>query len=340
MKPCTVVRFQGVDFWPATGHRDRPWQDEPEIDAWLKSARRVEELYSEALRSVDLRGSVSTLRLHTFPATDGAETVRAEVWVDRPEGWEFCAAFVPPAVAGLSSGARGRLVSEVVDAALAELGPRRGWPSEVLAEVREYVRARDLRFTWSSRWKASPNRRRQARASFQLADDGYGRVVIEVRDRRTEALVARSAGAEAYSTLAGFKRAAETLRWVDAAVEMVPCIDLLGQEIGYLRLDPEDGVAPFVVVDDGESASGEPALPVELVRVSATPESPSYEFGDAPERPVTRRTKDKLIARIHRNPETLRAAGDPGQLARADVSALLSAVGDKMGLGPPPDLRC
>ncbi len=382
---ATVVRFQAINFWPATGHRDRPWDDEPEVDAWLKSARRVEELYSEALRSVDLTGPVSTLRLHSFPADDGAATIRAEVWVDRPDGWEFCGVSVPPAVAALPAGARGRLVFGVIDAALAELAPGRGWPPEVLAEAREYARARDLRFIWSSPWKTSPSRALQARSYFQLADDGYGRVVIEIRDRRTEALVARSPEAVAYSTLAGFKRTARTLRWVDGAVELVPYIDILGRRGAQLQLGPNDGVAPLVLVDDGESAAGELTVAVEVVQTGEPSGSPSivvvgggptngvpdayldeldaclltikdshlawwsgadrphleiwYEFGDAPEVPVTRRTKDKLIAHIHRDPKTLRAASDHVRLARADAIALLNAVGDKMRLGPPPDLR-
>jgi hypothetical protein len=63
-----------------------------------------------------------------------------------------------------------------------------------------------------------------------------------------------------------------------------------------------------------------------------------YDFEAGPERPTTRRTKDKLIARIHRDPRTISAAEDLRELARIDVLDLMEAVRLKTGLGPQPGL--
>lgn len=63
-----------------------------------------------------------------------------------------------------------------------------------------------------------------------------------------------------------------------------------------------------------------------------------YEFGPGAEGPTVRRTKDKVIARIHRAPRTIQSASEPVELARDDVIALSDALGAKLGLGPAPSL--
>lgn len=380
-----MARFREVEFRPLTGPKLGPWTEEPETDAWVKSARRVSELYGEALDTVGVVGPVGSIRFMTCPADDDSDAVRVDVLLDRPEGWESGAVWVPPGVAGLSPAERGRLVLDVLHGAVTELAPHRGWPVEALAEVRDYVLGRGLRFEWASSWRANQERSRQARAFFRLEDDGYGRVVIEVRDRRTEELLARSEDALAFCTLAGFKRAARTLTWVGTGVELVPYIDGLGRRDGILRLDPSRGVRPLRRLDAEAEATVAEALLLTITGARAIPDGPSirivgggpthevpddylseldrcldaiqrdyldwwsgadrqqleiwYEFGHGAERPVTRRAKQKLIARIRRNPETIRRAHDRGQLARDDAHELMEIVGDKMGLGPQPGLR-
>jgi hypothetical protein len=377
-----VARFREIEFWPRTGHSDRHWTGEPVTDAWVKSARRVSESYGEALRTADLVGPVGSLRFMTWPSEQGADGVRVEVPLDRPEGWESGLVWVPHRIVDLSPAARGRLVADVVHAALRELAPHRGWPVDVIDAVHQRVLDGGPTFSWASPWKASPSRKLQARAFFRLADDGYGRVVLEIRERQTERLLARSDEEVAYSTPAGFERAAATLTWSGDAVGLVASVDLVGEARGELHLDAAEGVRPLRALDVGDPADDRmPALTV--TGTWAIPEEPSirvigggptngvpdayldelsraletverdclawwapadrrqleiwYVFEPGDEQPTTRRTKDKLIARIHRDSRTMRAAEDPAALARADVRALLEAVGSKMGLGAPPD---
>ncbi len=376
-----MARFREIEFWPGVGHPDRPWTDDPETDVWVKSARRVCELYGEALRAVDLRGPVGSLRFMTVPAEDEGDAVRVEVLLDRPDGWESAGVCVPPHVVRLSAAARGRLVLDVIHAAVTELAPHRDWPLTTVAAVREQVLGRHLRFEWASAWKSSPDRKLQARAFFRLADDGYGRVVLEIRDRKTEHLLARSGQALAYTSPIGFERSVRTLKWSDGAVEVVPYIDTLGQSRGQLRLDPTMGVVPLEPLDPDDGQAG-PALPVTITGTRSIPDEPSirtvgggptngvpdayldaldhflervedeyltwwsaadrrqleiwYVFEAGPEQPTTRRTKDKLIARIHRDPRTIGAATDLRELARVDVLDLMEVVRLKAGLGPQP----
>jgi hypothetical protein len=65
--------------------------------------------------------------------------------------------------------------------------------------------------------------RHSARPVSVLHGDGDGRVVIEVRRRTDDQVVAVSASALAFSTSAGFQRSARTLRWLGTTtVEVVP----------------------------------------------------------------------------------------------------------------------
>lgn len=240
-----MARFRVIEVWPMTGRRDRPLTESVETDAWVKSARRVAELYSEALALAELQGPVGSLRFMSFPVTDGSDEVRIEVDLDRPDGTESARVWVPAEVARLSPAARGRLVLDVIERTLTELAPHRDWSLAPIVAAREHVLDRSLCFEWASPWRTSPDRRLQARAVFRLADDGYGRAVIEIRDRTTEALVARSAEGLAYSTLAGFKRSAATLTWEAGSVRLIPYIDLLGEREGELTLEPAEGVTPL-----------------------------------------------------------------------------------------------
>jgi hypothetical protein len=62
---------------------------------------------------------------------------------------------------------------------------------------------------------------------YALHDDGYGRVVVQVRRREDGHTVAASTPALAFSTSAGFARSAGTLRWRSkTVVELVPYVGL------------------------------------------------------------------------------------------------------------------
>ena len=87
-----------------------------------------------------------------------------------------------------------------------------------------------LDYQWEGPWKASPNRKLEARGEFRLLDDGFGLARIVVRDRTTRVPLGVSVTKPAFSTSAGFKRSAKTLRWAGSTgVSMVPWSGLLGE---------------------------------------------------------------------------------------------------------------
>jgi hypothetical protein len=95
---------------------------------------------------------------------------------------------------------------------------------------------------------------------YVMHDDGYGRVVVQVRRRDDGQTVAASAPVLAFSTSAGFARSARTLRWRSKKiVELVPYAGL-SAGVGRTVLWSDDHGLITVDLDDLESSGG----PVEL----------------------------------------------------------------------------
>ncbi|WP_332642488.1 hypothetical protein [Aeromicrobium sp.] len=212
--------FRWIEFWPSGGREDRPWTDDPATDALVKSACRVSQAYSDALRDEHFEGPCSSLRFSSHPHDDDA--VQLQVSTARHADWEHGIVFVPEVVAELSADDRARLVLDLIHEAVVELAPHRGWSLEQVERVRARVLAQDLEFPWASPWKASSDRSMTARVVFRVADDGLGRAMIEVRERTSGDLVARSAPALAYNALTNFRASARTLRWVNGIVQFIP----------------------------------------------------------------------------------------------------------------------
>ena len=53
-----MPHFNYVLVWPSTGLTDRSWSEDedPEEDAFVRTARSVTELYSEALAALGIQG--------------------------------------------------------------------------------------------------------------------------------------------------------------------------------------------------------------------------------------------------------------------------------------------
>lgn len=200
-----------VEFWPQTGRRGGAWLKPPAEDSLVKSSRRVAELYSEALTGLRLENRVSSLRLMTGTA-EAEEVVLAVNTKPVREGFEMARVEVPTGVADLTPLQRAVLVVEVVDEVLSRLAAARGWPRDDLRILRTYVLDRGLRFSWSSRPKASPNRRHQVQASYTMGDDGLGRGRVRLIDA-SGGVVGESPTFTAYSTIEGWKRSASSIRW-------------------------------------------------------------------------------------------------------------------------------
>ena len=236
-----VPVLRRVEVWPATGSPERPWLEDPDDDAFVRSARSVCELYSEGIARARLRAPSSGLRIICVDHDRSDEVL---VVVGTRSTDDYGRVTLPRGVAALEAGARAQLVLEVVHGAMLRLAEARGWPISDLEAARAHVEHHEARFVWTGAATSSPDRRHTARPVYRLMDDGYGRVVLEVRRRADEVLVARSEEALAFSTLEGFQRSARTMRWRDKnTVELVPYCGLLSQTSGHLRVDVTAGAA-------------------------------------------------------------------------------------------------
>jgi hypothetical protein len=284
-----MPRFRRVDTYPPTGFPDRMWGSHPEgpgepvVDAFLRASRPVVELYSGALGGVDLHGPRGSLVLHPgahLGGDDGPVSVR--VWSAQPHDMPSETGFVglPASVGRLDAAGRARLALEAVHAGVVRLAAVRGWDSERLEACRKHVLDNDLTYAWAGPWKASPDRRHQARATYRLgALDGFGRARLEVRRRADEEVVVTSDEAVAFCTAAGLERSAGTLRWTGPhEVGLTPYVGLVRpHDGGRLVARSSDGrwevelPGPVAVrTPGGDGIDEDPAAPLPEVVAELT----------------------------------------------------------------------
>lgn len=243
-----VPHLRLVAFWPPMGFFERRWLDHADEDAFVRSARSVCELYTASVSAGEIAARHSEVRLFCR-LDEGRSDVQVTAHIEPDQGFESGEAVIPPGIADLPAAARARLVLEVLHAATSRLAQARGWDQGALDRAYADTRAAGLRFRWTGPPKISPDRRNVSRPLFVLHDDGHGRVVIEVRRRADDQVVAVSATARAFSTAAGFKRSARTLRWRDKSTIELGELDC---PRGTLRLD---------LTNPGVPGTAEPAPP-------------------------------------------------------------------------------
>jgi len=168
-----------------------------------------------------------------------------------------------------STDAHALLALDTLHATLVALAPYRDWDAEVLDRARDEVLAEGLVFRWAGPTKTSRDRKHVAAPVYDLHDDGFGRVHLEVIDRSTGELVARSESVPDLGTLAGFRRSAATLRWESTRrVTLRPSTDYL-QATDWLVLDldasAQHGAAPrFPALQDVDRPRPEVRVTVEV----------------------------------------------------------------------------
>jgi hypothetical protein len=326
-----VARLSTIEFWPATGFIDQPWVDHPGEDAFVKTATRVCERFSEALRDAppeaQITNRVSSIRLFTGrhgasnqrqpdPQAD-ADGVLVEAILDPPSGFEMVRVTLPSGIENLTAHQRARLVLDVITAAAGRLAEARGWHRAPLDAARQHVIDHGYGYTAVSPWKTSRSRRHRARCAFAMADDGFGRLTLQVAEAGNDALLANAGPYLAYSTREGFTRSVRTLRWTSAtSVEVVPFIDLLGRATSRVTLDlaGKQTTAPdaAAVTEPQETSQGDTtaaALPAVVVRgVGASAPEQRHEMrvcGGGPTNNTSRvytRTLDLMLDQLETEP--------------------------------------
>jgi hypothetical protein len=49
-----MPKFRQIHVWPDTGFAERPWNDDPDVDAFARISRGICEAYSQALPGLAL----------------------------------------------------------------------------------------------------------------------------------------------------------------------------------------------------------------------------------------------------------------------------------------------
>jgi hypothetical protein len=194
------------------GFPDRPWLDHPDEDAFARSANSVFELYSEAVRAAQIPTRHSELRLFCHHDTS-RDDVLVMVHPETTEGFESATVSLPPGIAALTPSSRALLVLNVIHAAAMRLGQARGWDAAALTAARAHTLAAGLRYRWDGPPKTSPDRRYVAQPKYVLVDDGYGRVIVQVRRRDDGAPVCASPVVATWGHHSALVRHARTVRW-------------------------------------------------------------------------------------------------------------------------------
>lgn len=246
-----VARFVRVETYPSTGFPDAMmgWPESTAaIDALLRAARPVVELYSEALSHAGYEGPRSTLYVYPQPNSAlPASIATVSIWAEKPTdfGGERGFIHVSPDLSPLTVETRAEFMLAGVDEIMRQLCRVRGWDPGPLDACLEHVQSREFEFTWNGPWKSSPDRRHEARAEFiRRPIDGWGRARLVVRDRKSHELLGSSEEAISSSTLDAFNSSAKTLRWTGSAhVSFAPYgaygVKNWESQLVQARLDPQ-----------------------------------------------------------------------------------------------------
>lgn len=348
-----------VWFWPPTGFVDRRWShgtafDSPDADTFLRQSRAVCERYCEALPALAVTHGTSHLRLFladpdddrlTVPGPDDAPTA---AFLGGPRtGFEMGLVRLPARWRHRPDDRRREDILGVVHASVMLMADERRLEGrDRLVQAVEHVRAHGYGYTWDGPWTRSPRRGPfAARARFRLADDGHGRVSVEVASLGSDGTPVATASTSEYRTwgTAGirFRSFARTMRWRGP--------DVLSLDAG-LALDDVAELCVWV--------SGGPGSPPQVGEVLGPPlpEKPSRTAteravtvdvpadADAQRRLVTSaKVTDRLAAALdgRTTPDVVETlAADPSVKVREAVARRASAPPDLLArMAGDPDRR-
>lgn len=262
-----------VDLWPASGWPSLLWQPSLDNDMFARTAARVTHLYGDGLAQSTLpavRKQPTLMLLTESSGPPGADVIVRTFASSGEIGGNIR---LPEGISNLASSERARLVLDVIDTSMRSIFFGRRWSAEGLDLARRHVIDKDFTWLWRSPVTMNRSGRFAAQAHYQLLDDGFGSVQLELRDLEDNVL-SRTAPQLAYCTQAGFVRSAKTVRWVDDnSAEFIPYVGAMGSRGLEVVLSVDDdpsgicdrsplwprGRSPHAGIDEGLPSFDEPS---------------------------------------------------------------------------------
>jgi hypothetical protein len=171
-----VRRLTTVVVWPTVGKASKPWEDLPETDAFVRTARRVSEAFRASLELEQIAARHKTIELFLDGDTDEGRIVLRVVEHGVTDGAESGTVTVSRGFHTLDPYLRAFYVADVLQAAARRLGEVHGWDIAAIDRSMERVRENDYQFFWASDPVPAPDGLVAVRLHARLDDDGFGRI--------------------------------------------------------------------------------------------------------------------------------------------------------------------
>lgn len=224
-----MARFSNVYCYPYSGWPDVPWgharppeteptEDDLDIDAAARSARRVTESISLELADSQLSALKSS---HQIGLTVGhgpelvSTTLRQRSHnfgnIDIPRGFRF---FTPQA--------RAALLATAVERQLDALSALWDWDPAIIRSAARRAREAEWTAAFTGAWKRTPDRTRRVRLFGRILDDGYARWRIGLSELDRDDYTAVSDEVVGWTWISNLRDAARGARFVDDDHLQVP----------------------------------------------------------------------------------------------------------------------
>jgi len=295
-----VATLSKVWVWPGTGKPHKPWDDEPENDAFLKTSRRVSEAFRRELDRRGVQARDKEIEIVLGAVGDDQIAVQA---IERgvEDGPETAEISVSRNFHRLDPYTRAFFVADALQAITRRLGEVHGWDLARIDEAMDAVRLNDYAYVFESDWLPNAEGSHSARLVARLLDDGWGRVRFEISPTTGSGIVT-TAEVVAGNERSDFRRMAKSLSWSGSSTLVAKGLGR-GFAVATDTGDIRSLVAPRVPLVN--SATVDNAMPLPRIRVDDPPPI-SFSMGGGPVNKVPKKyvgELDEIFAHLCFAPE-------------------------------------